>query len=430
MPGATLEDLPESVSVGVCPFTLYEMESSNKCLQQMVNLERYTHSHFPRRQHQTLSAFALALWDVCPITVAAARHSDLPRDEKNAATLTEQALTAVHGLAKLLFATKDTLQALVITFQGLYSSNNPSGDPYAREWLHHHFERLKEFNGGKEYPSFPNLVGLRLVWCNTGIKGLTYLLNISPKIKEVELVGSDLKAFPGPYDVEKLKKLEYILKLSGVQHHEVLKIISHFFPHLVHLMLLYYGVSPLLSLFPLAGLQAIAKNAPRSQHLNITGQFFACEALDLFKALRPLRHLRFFAFDHPWTKPRSMPFPYPDGDTIKTDRNGDFRVLSIGVAGRSSNQEIEQDPPRTVLARADVEAVTSTYHRHFASIAERHPSLREIQWEATDELTWTWTFVREHDQDDGKLLKIKHKVEIAPQFSDVVPGYAGVIMTG
>lgn len=50
---------------------------------------------------------------------------------------------------------------------------------------------------------------------------------------------------------------------------------------------------------------------------------------DLLVALEPLKKLRRFGFDHPWEKPRTFPFPSPDGRTIRSERNGDFRIITV-----------------------------------------------------------------------------------------------------
>ena len=59
---------------------------------------------------------------------------------------------------------------------------------------------------------------------------------------------------------------------------------------------------------------------------------------NLLAALEPLKKLRRFAFDHPWEKPRDHPFPSPDGRTIRSVRNGDFRIIS--VMGTSVEEEM------------------------------------------------------------------------------------------
>jgi hypothetical protein len=58
----------------------------------------------------------------------------------------------------------------------------------------------------------------------------------------------------------------------------------------------------------------------------------------LLAAMEPLKKLRRFGFDHPWEKPRAHPFPSPDGRTIRSMRNGDFRIIS--VMGTSVEEEM------------------------------------------------------------------------------------------
>ena len=60
--------------------------------------------------------------------------------------------------------------------------------------------------------------------------------------------------------------------------------------------------------------------------------------VDLLHELEPLKQLRRFAFDHPWERPRSSLFVEADGRTIRSKRNGDFRIIS--VMGTSIEEEM------------------------------------------------------------------------------------------
>ena len=60
--------------------------------------------------------------------------------------------------------------------------------------------------------------------------------------------------------------------------------------------------------------------------------------VELLHELKPLQKLRRFAFDHPWEKPRSSLFVEADGRTIRSQRNGDFRIIS--VMGTSIEEEM------------------------------------------------------------------------------------------
>lgn len=61
--------------------------------------------------------------------------------------------------------------------------------------------------------------------------------------------------------------------------------------------------------------------------------------MDYLAALSPLKRLRKFTFDHPWEAPRDWPFPDPDGRTIRSERNGDFRVISC-MGGKTIAEEM------------------------------------------------------------------------------------------
>lgn len=136
---------------------------------------------------------------------------------------------------------------------------------------------------------------------------------------------------------------------------------------------------------------------------------------DLLEALEPLKRLRRFEFDHPWEKPRNFPFPSPDGRTIRSMRNGDFRIIS--VMGTSFEEEmgrrIRKSFPfvrlRSVRFRspeisptfffplfpgADIDAVPPTYQQRFKTFAEQMPALKIVRWLCTEVVVWTWRFER------------------------------------
>ncbi|GAA5901942.1 hypothetical protein JCM6882_000147 [Rhodosporidiobolus microsporus] len=383
-------------------------------------------------------------WDVCPITVLANRRNNLPRDEKNVPTLREQAEATVNGLAALLFAAKDTIQILAVHGAGFQGGDHGPGDPYVSAWLSLLFRRLRKLNGGEEYPAFLNLEGLRIAFCDPNCAGMVHLLRTSTKIEELEIA-----LRPGgallPAVEESLKKLEWLyiladdfntvgpfarriieeaplrsLILNGIQQHEIPQVFANALPDLRELRLVCYGVP----YFELQYFDMIATRCPGLRSFELTGQFYRCEVVEIFAALRPLRHLRHFAFDHPWEKPRSFPFPSPDGKTIRTNRNDDFRVIS--TRGGSINAEVKR------RIREDIDAVTPIYHKRFSSIAKKHPSLRTIEWHATDEVVWDWTFLREDDLDTGRLVRMQHEPEIAIEVGgpgDAMPHAPGVFLT-
>ncbi|GAA5835086.1 hypothetical protein JCM11251_000160 [Rhodosporidiobolus azoricus] len=385
----------------------------------------------------------LDVWDLCPITVAANRRNQLPHDDRNVPTVREQAEALVNSLAKLLFATKDKLKIFGINAQGIYHTRTgETTDTYALAWLSHLFQSLRDLNGG-EYPVFPQLEGVRVAYCDAKCVGMTHLLKTSPKIRDLEIAerpGAQLPVVKAP-----LQKLEWLyiladdlvpvapfvrrvtdgsllrwLTLSGVQQRDIGSIFERDLPNLRELRLICYGTTP----FELRYFQRIVKGCPRLVSFDLTGQFYDCEAPQIFAALRPLARLRHFAFDHPWEKPRNFPFPSPDGRTIRTSRNQDFRI--IGVVRGSINAEIKK------RIGQDIQAVTPVYHKRFASIAKKHPSLRTISWTATDEVTWDWTFIRDGDLDPGKLKKLQHHPEIDIDVGgpgDLNPGAAGIFLT-
>lgn len=52
--------------------------------------------------------------------------------------------------------------------------------------------------------------------------------------------------------------------------------------------------------------------------------------------------LRDFSFDHPWADPRTTPFPRLDGQTIRSEERGDFRIISVVGDGNSIAGEIRK----------------------------------------------------------------------------------------
>ncbi|GAA5939082.1 hypothetical protein JCM10213_006024 [Rhodosporidiobolus nylandii] len=145
----------------------------------------------------------------------------------------------------------------------------------------------------------------------------------------------------------------------------------------------------------------------------------ALSGVEIFDALRPLKHLRYLSFDHPWEKPRrNITFLSPDGRTVRTQRDGDFDRLIESRYGPTLEQQME------ALIRADVAAVTPMYHRRFFQVAKAHPSLRVVQHGATLELDWLWFFERDGDRDDGKLLRMRHMPTIHAELSGIRVGAA------
>uniref|UniRef100_A0A0K3CFR9 FGENESH: predicted gene_3.363 protein n=1 Tax=Rhodotorula toruloides TaxID=5286 RepID=A0A0K3CFR9_RHOTO len=108
--------------------------------------------------------------------------------------------------------------------------------------------------------------------------------------------------------------------------------------------------------------------------------------IDFLDALSSLRKLRTFSFDHPWEKPSGPRLPWTDGRTIRSDRNGDFRVLSC------FGTSIEHEMRRRILD--DIDAVRPTYTTRFLSFASDHPRLTLLVWHATEVVEWYWRFKR------------------------------------
>lgn len=51
--------------------------------------------------------------------------------------------------------------------------------------------------------------------------------------------------------------------------------------------------------------------------------------------------LRTFAFDHPWaSRSSSLLFPFIDDNTIRSEANGDFQIISVVGEGNSIAAEI------------------------------------------------------------------------------------------
>ncbi|GAA6040605.1 hypothetical protein JCM8097_008064 [Rhodosporidiobolus ruineniae] len=381
-------------------------------------------------------------WVTCPVTVAAERRKKLPRNERNVATVGEQAEATVEYLAQLLHAMKDHVEVISVFGSDIYRDNAGKGDAWATEWLKHLFERLRKLNGGDEYPVFPELEGVFLAGCNIRCKGFAHLLETSPKIKELEITEVEKTAMPPP--PHPLKKLEYLyvlpddftpvsafirsishgaplkhLAINGLMHAQIPEVFERPFQHLRRLDLDCAGQAPATT----RHFNLIARRCPLLQQLHLVGGYWSCEATDIFNALRPLRYLRSFTFDHPWEAPRNFPFPQPDGRTIRTNRHQDFRVISIKRAGMTIGEEMKRG------IREDIDVVLPTYHKRFAKVAKAHPFLRVVEWIATSEVTWTWTFVRDGDLDEGKLKRMRHDPVIDVGGEGPPTEHAGVFMT-
>jgi hypothetical protein len=70
--------------------------------------------------------------------------------------------------------------------------------------------------------------------------------------------------------------------------------------------------------------------------------------VDLLQEMEPLKQLRRFAFDHPWERPRSSLYVEADGRTIRSERNGDFRIIS--VMGTSIAEEMGKRIRESIMA--------------------------------------------------------------------------------
>ncbi|TKA50900.1 hypothetical protein B0A53_05771 [Rhodotorula sp. CCFEE 5036] len=339
--------------------------------------------------------------ELAPVLVGASRRSRLPWDERNVATVEEQREALLRDLPPFLARACKHVEELAISGRGLCDK----GEPY--QWLEKLFDAMVDDN--RQYPNFPRLERLWLRHCNSKTLALKHLLSTTGvHLRTLEVTAQDTAELPPPPSaLRSLKELCYfmldhvrcvdfvnavtqhspldILYLNGIRHIDILPVFGSSFRCGETLRQLRIQTGADGSFFTLPRVRTIVASCPNLVALEIKGNW-GLEAVDLLQEMEPLKQLRRFAFDHPWERPRSSLYVEADGRTIRSERNGDFRIIS--VMGTSIAEEMGK------RIQWDIDAARPRYRERFGAFAKRMPVLERIRWSCTEAVDWTWTFER------------------------------------
>ncbi|GAA6052043.1 hypothetical protein NBRC10513_002636 [Rhodotorula toruloides] len=395
----------------ISPLLPRGIEALAKCLNRMSNLQQivYTSSlpfpplfhrsaprarlvHLARLRFKQLPKESL---EFCPVTVAYERRRLVPWDMKNLPTRDEQLQALIDGLVTYLHHAQDTLEMLVVDGENIA----PRCD--ALEWMTsppstRWFEQVfRHFTSTRK--AFPRIERLALNFASTKSEVMHQLVEmVSGRIRWLDIDGFEREYVRPPAAFPRLEffrtifadKLSVVAFMSKVPHPQR----PHEIPQIFHssiacretlreLVLQTLQTAPFL----VGQLRLIALSCPNLELLDVKATWGG-EAIDFLDALSSLRKLRTFSFDHPWEKPSGPRLPWTDGRTIRSDRNGDFRVLSC------FGTSIEHEMRRRILD--DIDAVRPTYTTRFLSFASDHPRLTLLVWHATEVVEWYWRFKR------------------------------------
>ncbi|BGP71173.1 hypothetical protein NBRC10513v2_004538 [Rhodotorula toruloides] len=332
--------------------------------------------------------------EFCPVTVAYERRRLVPWDMKNLPTRDEQLQALIDGLVTYLHHAQDTLEMLVVDGENIA----PRCD--ALEWMTsppstRWFEQVfRHFTSTRK--AFPRIERLALNFASTKSEVMHQLVEmVSGRIRWLDIDGFEREyvrppaAFPRleffrTIFADKLSVVAFMSKPHPQRPHEIPQIFHSSIAcreTLRELVLQTLQTAPFL----VGQLRLIALSCPNLELLDVKATWGG-EAIDFLDALSSLRKLRTFSFDHPWEKPSGPRLPWTDGRTIRSDRNGDFRVLSC------FGTSIEHEMRRRILD--DIDAVRPTYTTRFLSFASDHPRLTLLVWHATEVVEWYWRFKR------------------------------------
>ncbi|KAL8292324.1 hypothetical protein RQP46_001790 [Phenoliferia psychrophenolica] len=314
-----------------------------------------------------------------PLTVARDRRmSQLSLNGDPGPTIDENVDAIVKALAQLLIASSDTLDTLALR-------QWESGDWL--EKLHRELARL----GGRDV-QFPCLRSAHLGSPDKQHQGdgaigrpeFPRFLQSVPALERLVVSHASATAPLGPtVPLLNLKTLIFVI----LPESDVTKACRGFWEGSV---LDYLALDGIHANY-LSGIFAAPPNAPalRKLFLRVLSTTGISSLSDVFKACPNLEDFKVHtSFWHCEMKPRSMPFPWPDGRTIRSERHGDFRVIAVAGPGQTIASVA------TSRIREDIEAVKPVYVKRFTKLARRLPSLQTVVWHATDEVVWTWTFTR------------------------------------
>ncbi|GAA5906968.1 hypothetical protein JCM6882_000014 [Rhodosporidiobolus microsporus] len=390
----------------------------------LLSLAHFTQLHFvyggveslphilplaPQITHLSLDSFILRItppppsFTHYPFTVARARREKLARTAENVATWQEQQDALVDGLAKFLLAAHDHLVSLEVDGEGASGPWVPVPDsiPEKRglEWLQRTFDAMKVGKGA--YPSFPCLEGLRIGYVAANCPAMQHLLKSSvARLTRLHLLAPEkvpLSPPPKPLPLlthlcwtweDNLTGLPFLKSLTFSSPLKVLVlngILPSEIPRLFGDPLTFKCgdtlrevriVPPVYSPFKVEHLAAIAEACPKVEHLLVKANIWVGRAEDFLATLSAptsilTSSLRSLVFNHRWRpRPPNSPWPWPDGETIRSFANGDFSVIS--VFGTSLEEAMRG------RVEADLEAVKPFYLSQFTSLAHAIPALETV----------------------------------------------------
>ncbi|BGP32922.1 hypothetical protein JCM10296v2_004707 [Rhodotorula toruloides] len=334
---------------------------------------------------------------LCPVTVGLARRRRRPWNEQNRATRQEQTDALANGLAAYSLKAHDHIEMLRVHARDVAPEwDSPEWNaPASSHWFQRVFDSLAA--RGLRRPMFPCLERLSFHQALLRSPAMKQLLaTLAPQLTYLDIDG-EMSRFATPPAA--FPRLGYFRTIVG----DNVSIAAFASKVLASPRLVYFEVNGLIprefsqmfsrtmassetireftmQSLPMVAmsvgqLRQLALSIPNVEVLQIKATWGG-EASDYLTALSTLQNLRIFSFDHPWERPRNSPFAEPDGRTIRSERNGDFRIISC--FGTSAEVEIR----RRILA--DVAAVRATYKSRFLAFASAHPRLTDLIWRATE----------------------------------------------
>ncbi|GAA5836417.1 hypothetical protein JCM3766R1_001591 [Sporobolomyces carnicolor] len=416
---ASLDKLPHLGGISAFAATLDSMPAlttlSSKVASYELNFWRYS----------ILARDCLAQ---CP-HIAAPRDA---RDPTSQASPAEFSQKMIDQLARLLVRAKDTIEVL-------YIDQRNDVDP---DWFERVLAQANRLTKKGKF-SMPSLKRLRLESVALPPAILRELLSGSPLLTHVGLsilrepeLGTRMPALPllkrlNVFDAEVPKRFPVFyssllagatldhLYLNGINPLDVGDLLNapdFFSARSLRTLDVAFDGKQTLSPYHFEKLSRACVNLESFTFSN--GQFTALPA-PYFQVLARLPKLARISLDHPWDSARvgQNPLEIHDGKTIRSEVLGNFRI--IACAGTSIHQEVRN------RIRSDDDGCRPLYKKRFRAVARAHPSLQEIEWKPTPELTWNWKFSRAAEGS----LQVEEDAQI--DFDKIVNGdvpQSGVLM--
>ncbi|GAA5971542.1 hypothetical protein JCM8115_000807 [Rhodotorula mucilaginosa] len=348
-----LNNVPSFTTVVLRRFGVDSLPSLGLLASKITKLEFETERQAPLVEE---------VLELCPDMPGLQRRAKMAWNEHNVATLEEHRETFFRHLSALLSKASAHLEELSIDGHGLLQDDKPF------PWLQRLFDAMIDDNRQIDSPGLATLAAPSRPL--PSLQEFCYCMETN--VSCVDIVNGITQNSP-------LR----ILQLGGARPTDIRNIFGPLFRCSDTLRELeFHGAN---GSFTMSHVHIIVAACPNLMALGLKGHW-QLEAADLLEALEPLRELRRLTFDHPWEKPRDFPWPSPDGRTIRSMRNGDFRIIS--VMGTSFEEEMGR------RIRADIDAVRPTYQERFKSFAEQMPALKLVHWLCTEVVVWTWRFER------------------------------------